>query len=616
MRNVSQLSQVINLKPVKLSKIWLPLLLVMASGGLLALFIFGMLGYQVLYWNKIYPGVLVDGQAVGGLTPLEVTRLVTAETADRLARPVTIQAGEKSWTFTSQELGMRVNAAAVADAAYAVGRQGNLLVDMLNHLRLLATPHNVEPIIQYDTGPLNQTLQRLAAELDRPPQNAELLIHANGTVEVTPSHRGRRLHPEGTRAELEAALLSAEGRPAQGVIQEVLPAVVERDLEPVRWQVETFLREPLRFGFQSETDAAEWRVEPERLAEMIAVVEGVGEDGKPEFKLEFDEGALVPYLETFAERINVEPVDAQLKFDTESEELVILQPSQTGRTLDMAAATRQLANLPESVAATGSHYLALPVAVITPTVSSDDIDRLGITELVSESTSYFKGSSQGRMNNIALAASKFDGVVVPPGQIFSFNTHLGEVTKESGYDESLIIYGNRTTVGIGGGVCQVSTTAFRAAFYGGFELVERWAHGYRVGWYETASEPGLDATVYSPDVDLRFRNDTDHFILIQTETDLAAGTLTFRFYGTDTGREVLVSEPEITNVVEHGPPLYEDDPTLPVGTTKQVDWAIDGMDVTITRTVKMEDDILHQDRIYSQYRPWRAVYKVGAGKES
>ncbi len=613
---MSQLSQVINFKPVKLSKIWLPLLLVIVSGGLLALFIFGMLGYQVLYWNKIYPGVLVDGQAVGGLTPTEVTWLVTTETADQLARPITVQAGDKSWTFTSQELGMRVNAAAMADAAYAVGRQGNLFLDMLSHLQLLATPHNVEPIIEYDTGPLNQTLQRLAAELNFPPQNAELLIHADGTAEVTPSRRGRRLHPEGTRAELEAALLGGDDRPAAAVIQEVLPAVVESDLEPVRREAESFLSEPLVFGFKTETDSAEWWVEPETLATMIKVVEGVDVNGKTHFSLEFNEEAVAPYLEKFTERIDVEPVDAQLRFDTEANELVVLQPSRAGRTVDLEAINRQLAVLPETVIGSASHYIDLPVAVITPTVSSEDIDSLGITELVSESTSYFKGSSSGRMHNIALAASKFDGVVVPPGEVFSFNEHLGEVTKENGYDESLIIYGNRTTVGIGGGVCQVSTTAFRTAFYGGFELVERWAHGYRVGWYETASEPGLDATIYSPDVDLKFRNDTDHFLLIHAETDLEAGTLTFRFYGTDLGREVVVSEPEITDVVEHGPPLYEDDPTLPEGTTKQVDWAIDGMDVTITRTVKIEDDILYQDRIHSQYRPWRAVYKVGTGKEN
>jgi vancomycin resistance protein YoaR len=187
------------------------------------------------------------------------------------------------------------------------------------------------------------------------------------------------------------------------------------------------------------------------------------------------------------------------------------------------------------------------------------------------------------------------------------------VTKEAGFDESLIIQGNRTSVGLGGGVCQVSTTAFRAAFFGGYELVERWAHGYRVGWYETKSGPGLDATVYSPDVDFKFRNDTDYFLLIQTATDLAAGTVTFSFYSTKTGREVTVTEPETSNPVKHGPPLYERDPSLARGVTKQVDWAVDGLDVRVKRTVKEGDKLLHQDEIFSHYQPWRAVYKVGTG---
>jgi len=249
---------------------------------------------------------------------------------------------------------------------------------------------------------------------------------------------------------------------------------------------------------------------------------------------------------------------------------------------------------------------------ITPaTVSSDNVDSLGIKELISESTSFFKGSSQGRVHNIALSASKFDGVVVPPGQIFSFNQHLGPVTAEAGFDESLIIFGNRTTVGVGGGVCQVSTTVFRAAFFGGFELVERWAHGYRVSWYEIGAEPGLDATIYTPDVDFKFRNDTENHILIQTETDEDAGTLTFKFYGTPTERQVIVSEPVITNEVEHGPPVYEETDKLPGGIIKQVDWAKDGMDVTVTRVVKVGDTIIHEDEIISRYRPWQAVYQVG-----
>jgi vancomycin resistance protein YoaR len=157
----------------------------------------------------------------------------------------------------------------------------------------------------------------------------------------------------------------------------------------------------------------------------------------------------------------------------------------------------------------------------------------------------------------------------------------------------------------------VSTTAFRSALFGGFEIVERWAHGYRVSWYEINSKVGLDATIYTPDVDFKFRNDTEHFLLIQTETDQEAGTLTFKFFGTPTDREVIISEPEITDQVKHGLPLYEKDPNLPDGFIKQVDWAQDGMDVKVTRVVKEGDKIIHQDEFRSHYQPWQAVYKVG-----
>jgi vancomycin resistance protein YoaR len=162
----------------------------------------------------------------------------------------------------------------------------------------------------------------------------------------------------------------------------------------------------------------------------------------------------------------------------------------------------------------------------------------------------------------------------------------------------------------------VSTTAFRAAFFGGFEIVERWAHGYRVSWYEIGGGPGLDATVYSPDVDFKFRNDSQGYLLIQTYVDQAAGTLTFRFYGTPSGRQVTMEGPFEENSVPHGQDIYQEDPTLPKGTTKQVDWPKDGVDVTVRRTVTQGDAVLHQDTFFSRYRPWSAVYLVGTATDN
>jgi vancomycin resistance protein YoaR len=549
------------------------------------------------------------------MSPAEVQSTLSGRLNQDVARVITIQAEEHTWRFTGQELGLRVDFAATADQAYAVGRQGNLLVDILTHLRLLVAPHNVEPVIRYDTGPLNQKLQHLADEFDQSPENAQLIIHSKAIVEVVPARRGRRLHLEATGAALDGALSSNDDRPVMAVTQEVIPAITEADIETARQQAENLLSGPLAFGFRTDTDVAEWRIEPQTLVTMFDIAETVDSQGKTQFALEFIQEEFTPYFEEFAKVVEIEPSEARLEIDPETGELTVLQHSRDGRNLDVEGAYQQLTTLQETLKAESSRPVALPLIITPAAVSSRDLDSLGIKELVSESTSYFKGSSQGRMHNIALSASKFHGVVIPPGEIFSFNQYLGEVTKENGFDESLIIFGNRTTVGIGGGVCQVSTTVFRTAFFGGFEIIERWAHGYRVSWYETKAGPGLDATIYTPDVDFRFRNDTNHHLLIQTETDLQAGTVTFRFYGTDPGREVIVSEPEVTNIVKHDPPLYEEDPTLPKGATKQVDWAKDGMDVTVTRLVKVGESVLHEDIISSHYKPWRAVYKVGTGEQ-
>ncbi|MBN1220570.1 MAG: VanW family protein [Anaerolineae bacterium] len=604
---MSQLSQVINLKTLKSNRLWLPISVVAISGGLLVMLVFVILAYQVLYLNRIYPGVAVAGIKAGGLTEAELTTAITARAAEYLAHPITIQANGESWTFTGQELGMRVDVAATVGQAYAVGRRGNLLADMLTQLRLLGTPRQLEPVIVYDTGPSNQVLQRLTEEINYPPRDAQLIIHPDASLEIIPAQRGRQLHLESTRSLLEEALFSKNPQPVQAVTQEILPAIP--DVATARQQAENLLRNPIRFKFDADTNHIEWRMEPQIVAGLLEVAKEVDANGKTQIVVEPNVAAFAPYLENFVQAINREPLDAQLAWDDEAHELVVLQESQDGRRLDLEAVNQQLLKLNQK----SEPVVQLPISVIPPAVSSQNPNSLGIKELVSESTSYFKGSSPERMHNIALATSKFHGVVIPPGQVFSFNRYLGEVNKEDGFYDSLIIYGDRTAVGIGGGVCQVSTTAFRTAFFGGFEILERWAHGYRVSWYEINSQPGLDATVYTPHVDFKFRNDTGHFLLIQTETDLEAGTATFRFYGTKPEREVLVSEPEITNIVKYGPPVYEKDPSLPQGVTKQVDWPKDGMDVTVTRTVKISDTIIYQDVVVSQYRPWQAVYKVGTG---
>ena len=178
-----------------------------------------------------------------------------------------------------------------------------------------------------------------------------------------------------------------------------------------------------------------------------------------------------------------------------------------------------------------------------------------------------------------------------------------------------MIIGDETVLGVGGGICQVATTAFRAAFYGGFPIVERWPHAYRVGYYELGGfGPGLDATIYSPLVDFRFRNDTPHHLLIKTDVDSANARLRFLFYSTDMGRDVEMIGPETGDPTPPEAPVYEYDPSMPAGTIRQVERSHNGLDVVVERIVRnSEGVVLFEDTFVSNFVPWPARYKFGEG---
>jgi len=238
---------------------------------------------------------------------------------------------------------------------------------------------------------------------------------------------------------------------------------------------------------------------------------------------------------------------------------------------------------------------------------------LGIKELVGLGKSKFVGSIPSRIHNIKLAASKFNGILVKPEEIFSFNQILGEVSKETGYEQAYIIKEGQTVLGDGGGVCQVSTTLFRAALNTGLPILERQAHAYRVGYYEQDSPPGFDATVFSPSPDLKFKNDTPGHLLIQTKFDGNNKTLVFEIYGTKDNREVYISKPVISGTTPPPEDLYIDDPTLPSGKIKQIDWKAWGAKVWFDYKVTRDNQEIFSKRFYSNYRPWQAKFLRGIG---
>lgn len=305
-------------------------------------------------------------------------------------------------------------------------------------------------------------------------------------------------------------------------------------------------------------------------------------------------------------------VDATLQF--ENGRVQQFTPAIDGQELDRESIKTQLISKLSTDELTNEKLITfkLPVKVTRAKVDNERINALGIRELIGSGVSYFAGSIPNRMYNVQLGASRINGALVAPGEIFSFNNSVGEVSGATGYKQAYVISAGHTVLDDGGGICQVSTTVFRAALNAGLPIVSRTGHAYRVGYYEQHGfKPGLDATVYSPSVDFMFKNDTSNHLLVQTVYDPVNVRLEVDFYGTLDGRRVVQTEPVVTNVTPAPPDKMQDDPTLPKGTVKQVDFAAAGANVYFTRKVYKGDKLVIDDIFKTNFRPWQAVYLVG-----
>jgi vancomycin resistance protein YoaR len=294
--------------------------------------------------------------------------------------------------------------------------------------------------------------------------------------------------------------------------------------------------------------------------------------------------------------------------------VIVFKPSKDGRQLIVAETNKRIqdAFLTSTKTSNQQVMIALPIEIVHPLITTDNSNSFGIKELIGTGYSEFAGSISGRIHNVALAASRLNGILIKPGTIFSFNVAIGDISAATGYQSAYIIKEGKTVLGDGGGVCQVSSTLFRAALNAGLPIVERHAHAYRVHYYEEGGfKPGLDATVFSPTVDLKIQNNTSNYILIQTKTDTAKLTLTFDLYGSKDGRIAQISNHKVWGQSAPPPPLYQDDPTLPKGVVNQVDWEAWGANASFDYKVTRGMEILENTTFISNFRSWQAVYLRG-----
>lgn len=562
--------------------------------------------FEVYHADRIYPGVRVGRMDVGGRRLSEAAALLEEE-FDLGAPQVTLRGPQHSWVVRPIDLGFRLDAEATLAPAYQAGRGSSWIENLWAHLRLLAFGETFAPVVVYDARVARLYLEALSEQVNTPPVDAALSLDGLLPV-VHPARAGYRLDVDATLEVLRPALARLAPVDVALVIREVPPDVI--DAEPARAEAEALLAGPLTLVLPNpkEGDPGPWVIQPEQLAAMVATQADGGI-----LHATLDKDALCAYLDQIAPELAIEPVDARFRFIDSQDRLEPISPSVAGRALDVEASAASIVQ-----AVTGrARYAPLVLRDIPPRYpETATAQELGIRDLVAVGESSFAGSPSGRDHNVRLAASKFNGLVIAPGETFSFNHYLGPVTAEEGYDEAYVTAGEQLAVEVGGGICQVSTTLFRAAFWGGYPIVERWYHYQRVDYYEPSgvSGVGMDATVYSPLVDFRFLNDRPYPLLIEAEIDDAAHALIFRFYSTSDGRRVEMEGPVITDETAPGPPIYQLDADMAPGTVVKWQSAKNGMTVTIERRVyDAAGNLLYHNTFVSRYAPRREAYHYGPG---
>ncbi len=551
--------------------------------GILSGLWLGWTSFERYHHQRIYPGVQAAGVAVGGLTLEEAAAKVAAATQNTPPPRLTLKAGGQTLEVSAAELGWAPDPQATAERAFAVGRSRwtERIAALRGQVSVLLVP-------RINQDKLEQRLQAIARALERPPREARV-VYQKGRYLVLPEQAGWQL-------DVQSAMQTYLRHPEQSTLEffprSILPRLTAPMLEAVARKANELLR-PITLVYPEPGGKTHRHtLTAEQVARLLSVQEEVWVNTR----------ALNQLLARIAQRYDRQPVDARYVLGAEG--TLAVRPEVEGWKLNQPESRKRLEL---ELLRPDLNEFQLKVEPKAPQVRAANLPKAEALVLLAEATTYYAGSSPERVANVHAAARNLDGYVVPPGGVFDFNQAIGQITPENGFKEALVISGGRTLKGVGGGVCQVSTTAFRALYRAGLPILERNPHAYRVRWYDNIV--GFDAAVYQPYLNLRAQNDTPGPLVVRSS--VTPTTHTVRLYGIPDGRNVEVSKPVILSRTPHPPPQYIPDPSLPPGEVRQVDWAVDGFRTRITRRITRPDGAIQLDELHSNFRPWRAVYRVG-----
>ena len=583
----------------------------------------GYLSYQELYNGKVYPGVRLGQIDLGGRTFDEV-REILQEKVEQInqeglffigygpeKKKKEISVSPVLIALTDPDLSRQIinfDLERTVEGISTIGRRRNFLKSLEERLRGFFSYYQVPLLLQIDEQEFIAILKNNFNNLENPARDARLQVGEDGQLVIAPEKAGQVFDYQKAIDKLKINLKNLSRQPVELFLETDLPRVKSQDCNEILAEAQGLAELfPLTFGFENKT----WEVGPclgkpphQRFwcggKDWLKI--GL-EAGK--IQLIFDQEKVFSFFETVASEIDIFSQDA--KFKIEDGRVTEFQPSLDGQSLNLE---KTLAKAIDQFIKQGKKEIELIVDKLEPKVPIEDINDLGIKELIGRGESCFAGSPANRRHNIAVGAEILHGLLIEPGEKFSLVKAIGEVNAERGFLPELVIKGDETIPEYGGGLCQIGTTTFRVALDAGLPITARTPHSYRVSYYEPA---GTDATVYNPQPDLKFINDTGHHILFQTEID--GNDLIFEFYGMPDGRRVEISQPKIFNLVRPGEAKYIETDELEPGEKKRIEYPHTGADTVFTRKIIYPNGEEKEEKWRSHYKAWQEVWLVGKEPE-
>lgn len=554
--------------------------LVVGAGALLLIVAIGLLAFRVMFDDRIYPAVVVGDVEVGGLTLAQAEERLADRASELNQNSVSFTYGDQTWTPTLAELGATIKTGTALQEASALGRENDAVSRLAFTGNILQSDQTVPLETSLDLRVLDGWFDKVDADIGDPAIDATIIVDGT-TVSFTQDATGIVVDREAAKTQVVNVLETLKP------VDTDLPTVVEEpvlrtaDLQEGKARVEQILSQPVRIQFEDQS----WRVEPATISQFMTVTSKM-QDGRPQVDVDLDRSGLGSFLrETYAGEINREPTNATVAWQ-DGTGLIATSTSVDGA----AVLTNDFASVVAESFLNGHDRVDVPVHVTKPEIDSNNLAALKIETRMGRGDSNFINGDEARDTNIRIGSEAVNGTLVAPGEDFSFNGAVGAITEDKGYQVAGVILGDQIGRDVGGGICQVSTTVYRAALMSGFPMAELWPHTFRLAGYERDGwGPGYDASILQLGdnpatwADFRFTNNTDGWLLIQSWISYPHHVV--EIFGPDMGWNVEITDEWNSGPIKNSPDKEVIDYGFAPGTVQQTGWPQDGLSVGYTRNV-------------------------------